>query len=231
MASSALPTRLPSARASRSRSAGDRRQVVGQVGLHRDAARARRGRGRATLLDHLVHVEWAPGCGRGMRANSAELVDDLAQRAQLVEDGVARLAEQRRRSARLAAAPSWSSARRSVSIESWMGKIGFFSSWARRRAISRQAATRSAWSSRSRDVAQLGGHGGEGARPARRSRRAACQATVCVEVAGAPRARARSGQRRAPGARCGRRARAPPPARPAQREQPPRRGPACARRR
>ena len=34
-----------------------------------------------------------------------------------------------------------------------MGKIGFFSSWASRRAISRQAATRSACSTRSRDAA------------------------------------------------------------------------------
>ena len=33
-----------------------------------------------------------------------------------------------------------------------MGKIGFFSSWARRRAISRQAATRSACTSRSRET-------------------------------------------------------------------------------
>ena len=59
----------------------------------------------------------------------------------------------RNRSARRRPLESSSATRRRVSIESWMGKIGFFSSWARRLAISRHAATRSAWSARSRDAA------------------------------------------------------------------------------
>ena len=94
--------------------------------------------------------------------------------------------------AAIAAAPSWSRARRSVSIESWMGKIGFLSSWARRRAISRQAATRSACTSRSRDVRSSAVMEAK-ARASSPTSSGASTATVCSRSpAPTPRARAAS---------------------------------------
>ena len=148
-------TRLPSARASRSRSAGDRRQVRRQVRLD---ARPRPARG-AVAGRAPARPPRSTSVGADARLRHArelaELVDD-PRAASAARRGWCRSTRGTARANAAAAAPSLgSSARRSVSIESWIGKIGFFSSWARRRAISRQAATRSACSRRSREVLEL----------------------------------------------------------------------------
>jgi len=141
----ALLTRLPSARASWSRSpVTGGRSPARSVRTATPPARAAYSRSAWSTTSLTLK---GAGWGGGMRANW--LNSSMILRSARSSSRMVRL-DSRNWSARRRPLASSSATRRRVSIESWMGKMGFFSSWARRLAISRQAATRSACSSRSR---------------------------------------------------------------------------------
>ena len=127
IASRALATRLPRARARRSASARTGREV-GRAPSRRAPAPRAAGRARARGPPPRSG-RVGTSRGRGSRASSVKA--SMIRLSERSSPSTVSLVS--RRKARLRRAPGRSSARRSVSSESWMGKRGFLSSWARRR--------------------------------------------------------------------------------------------------